>query len=67
MWRDVCVANRAALLDGFDGYTRVLTRLRAAIDAGDGAALEAVFTRSRAARKAWQERGGTPAAEPVKK
>ncbi|VWB94972.1 prephenate dehydrogenase [Burkholderia lata] len=67
MWRDVCVANRAALLDELDGYTRVLTRLRAAIDAGDGAALEAVFTRSRAARKAWQERGGTPAAEPVKK
>nr|WP_249185060.1 prephenate dehydrogenase/arogenate dehydrogenase family protein [Burkholderia cenocepacia] len=67
MWRDVCVANRAALLDELDGYTRVLTRLRAAIDAGDGAALEAVFTRSRAARKAWQERGGAPAAEPVKK
>ncbi|MBE0629387.1 MAG: prephenate dehydrogenase/arogenate dehydrogenase family protein, partial [Burkholderia vietnamiensis] len=55
------------LLDELDGYTRVLARLRAAIDAGDGAALEAVFTRSRAARKAWQERGAQPAAEPVKK
>ena len=60
-------ATRAALLDELDGYTRVLARLRAAIDAGDGAALEAVFTRSRAARKAWQERGAQPAAEPVKK
>lgn len=67
MWRDVCVANRAALLDELDSYTRVLARLRDAIDAGDGAALEAVFARSRAARKAWQERGGQPAAEPVKK
>ena len=67
MWRDVCVANRAALLDELDGYTRVLARLREAIDAGDGAALEAVFTRSRAARKAWQERGAQPAAEPLKK
>lgn len=65
MWRDVCVANRAALLDELDAYTEVLARLRAAIDAGDGAALEAVFVRSRAARTAWQERGGKPAAGPV--
>jgi prephenate dehydrogenase len=61
MWRDVCVANRAALLDELDAYARVLTRLRAAIDAGDGAALEAVFARSRDARTAWQERGGQAA------
>jgi prephenate dehydrogenase len=55
MWRDVCVANRAALLDELDAYTAVLARLRAAIEAGDGAALEAVFTRSRVARSEWQE------------
>ncbi|MFX1761508.1 prephenate dehydrogenase/arogenate dehydrogenase family protein [Paraburkholderia sp. A1RI-2L] len=58
MWRDVCLANRTALLAELDAYTNVLARLRAAIDAGDGAALEAVFARSRAARDAWQERGG---------
>ena len=56
MWRDVCVANRAALLDEIDGYTAVLARLRSAIEAGDGATLEAVFARSRAARSEWQER-----------
>lgn len=56
MWRDVCVANRAALLGEIDGYTAVLARLRAAIEAGDGAKLEAVFARSRTARSAWQER-----------
>ncbi|MEM5382377.1 prephenate dehydrogenase/arogenate dehydrogenase family protein [Paraburkholderia phymatum] len=56
MWRDVCVANRAALLDELDGYTDVLARLRTAIEAGDGAALEAVFARSRSARSEWQER-----------
>ncbi|ACR28060.1 prephenate dehydrogenase [Burkholderia glumae] len=61
MWRDVCLANREALLDELDAYTRVLARLRAAIEAGDAAALEAVFTRSRAARTAWQERGGKAA------
>ena len=55
MWRDVCVANRAALLDELDGYTAVLARLRAAIEAADGPALEAVFARSRVARTEWQE------------
>ncbi|MBU9379227.1 prephenate dehydrogenase [Burkholderia gladioli] len=65
MWRDVCVANRGALLDELDAYTRVLARLREAIEAGDGAALEAVFVRSRAARTAWQERGGKSASGPV--
>jgi prephenate dehydrogenase len=55
MWRDVCVANRAALLDELDAYTAVLARLRAAIEAADGAALEAVFARSRVARSEWQE------------
>ena len=38
-----------------DAYTAVLARLRAAIDAADGAALEAVFARSRIARTEWQE------------
>ncbi|MFL9872788.1 prephenate dehydrogenase [Paraburkholderia megapolitana] len=57
MWRDICVANRAALLDELDDYTAVLARLRAAIEAGDGAALEAVFARSREARSGWQAGG----------
>jgi prephenate dehydrogenase len=61
MWRDICVANRTALLAELDAYTDVLARLRAAVAAGDGAALEAVFARSREARAAWQERGGKPA------
>jgi prephenate dehydrogenase len=55
MWRDVCVANRAALLEELDAYTAVLARLRTAIEAGDGAALETVFARSRIARSQWQE------------
>ncbi len=56
MWRDICMANRAALLDELDAYTAVLAHLRAAIDTGDAAALEAVFTRARTARNGWQER-----------
>jgi prephenate dehydrogenase len=58
MWRDICIANRAALLAELDAYTTVLARFRAAIDASDGAALEQAFARSRVARTEWQERGG---------
>jgi prephenate dehydrogenase len=58
MWRDICLANREALLAELDDYTQVLARFRAAIEASDGAALEAAFARSRVARKEWQERGG---------
>jgi prephenate dehydrogenase len=58
MWRDVCVANRVALLAELDAYTAVVARFRAAIEASDGAALEEAFARSRRARTEWQERGG---------
>ena len=64
MWRDICVANRAALLDELDGYTAVLAQLRAAVEAADGAALEAVFARSRVARTEWQEQRAAPSAAP---
>ena len=60
MWRDICLANRHALIDELDAYTDVLARMRAAILAGDGAMLEALFARSRAARTEWQERGALP-------
>ncbi|RDK04336.1 prephenate dehydrogenase [Paraburkholderia lacunae] len=62
MWRDVCVANRVALLDELDAYTAVLARLRTAIEAADGAALEAVFARSRVARTEWQDQRGAAVA-----
>ena len=65
MWRDVCLANRVALVDELDRYTAVLARLREAIVAGDGATLESVFARSRQARTEWQERGGRPQAPRV--
>ena len=62
MWRDVCLANRDALIDELDGYLAVLAGLRAAVVAGDGETLETVFTRSREARTQWQERGGRASA-----
>ena len=63
MWRDVCIANRAALLTEIDAYTKVLARFREAIDASDGAALEAAFERSRTARSEWQQGGAIKAAD----
>ncbi|SDH36113.1 prephenate dehydrogenase [Propionivibrio dicarboxylicus] len=55
MWRDICLANRAALLDELDRYQTQLGELRAALDQGDGAALEEVFAVARAARRAWAD------------
>jgi prephenate dehydrogenase len=63
MWRDVCIANRAALLTEIDAYTKVLARFREAIAASDGAALEAAFERSRTARSVWQQGGAIKAAD----
>ena len=72
MWRDVCLANRTALVAELDVYMKVLARLRTAIVSGDGATLEAVFARSRDARSAWRERGADadavrPSADPAPK
>lgn len=52
-WRDICVANRDALLAELDGYLATLGALRQLIDAGDGAGLEAVFARTSQARTDW--------------
>ncbi len=55
MWRDICVANRVALLAELDAYLDEMARLRAMLAAGEGPALEAVFERARRARNAWAE------------
>jgi len=53
MWRDICVANRKALLAELDRYAQKLAALRPLIERGDGRALEAVFAEARAARERW--------------
>jgi len=53
MWRDICLANRAALLAELDRYGAQLAALRPLIERGDGAALERVFAAARAARERW--------------
>ncbi len=53
MWRDICLANRVALLDELDRYRAQLDELRDALQRGDGAQLEATFDVARTARRAW--------------
>jgi prephenate dehydrogenase len=53
MWRDICLANRLALIGELDRYQEQLGELRDALAHGKGEVLEKVFDEARAARKAW--------------
>lgn len=53
MWRDICLANRTALLKELEVYQAQLDRLHAMLEQGDGAALEQVFNHASQARNAW--------------
>jgi prephenate dehydrogenase len=53
MWRDITLANREAMLQELDSYTEQLARLRAYLQAGDAAAIEAVYANAQQARHNW--------------
>jgi prephenate dehydrogenase len=53
MWRDICLANRDALLDLLDEYSDELELARGAIESGDAGALTDMFERARRARSRW--------------
>jgi prephenate dehydrogenase len=53
MWRDICVANRHALLQELDAYMLELMRTRVLLAAGDAEGLEQLFSTARARRDAW--------------
>ena len=55
MWRDICLANRVALLEELDRYRAQLDGLHEALQQADGAALEKTFDVARTARRAWSE------------
>lgn len=55
MWRDICLANRDAMLAELDAYGARLAVIRRLIAANDGAALAAAFEHARTARTAWAE------------
>lgn len=53
MWRDICLANRKALLAEIDRYRGGLDEIRAILERGDGKAIEALFSGARDARERW--------------
>lgn len=60
MWRDICVANRAALLGDLRRYQDELARLGAMLEQGDAAGLQRAFEEARAARRVWSAQRGAP-------
>lgn len=55
MWRDITLANSAALLAELDAYIAKLKEIRALIEVGDGTGLERLFARARTARLNWNK------------
>ena len=55
MWRDICVANRNALLKEVDAFMVELLKTRVLLASADSNGLEAMFAIARARRDAWLE------------
>jgi len=55
MWRDICIANRNALLKELDAFMLELLKTRVLLASADNAGLEAMFATARARRDAWLE------------
>ncbi len=57
MWRDICLANRKALLVELKRYGGQLERVKKMLARGDPKALDALFSGAREARDRWLEDG----------
>ena len=53
MWRDICVANRHALLGELDSYMAELMRVRVLLAGANAEGLESMFATARDRRDAW--------------
>ncbi len=63
MWRDICLANRSAVLKELQRYEDVLAGLRDALERSEGAAIETLFERARKARNDWLARSKAPGSD----
>ena len=54
MWRDISLANRAALLGEINAFQIELTQIKQLLENEDGAGLQALFERSSKARNNWE-------------
>jgi prephenate dehydrogenase len=55
MWRDICIANKQAILKELDQYLSITQRLREMIAKEDADGLEKVFQKASQARQKWDE------------
>jgi prephenate dehydrogenase len=55
MWRDICVANRHALLAELDAYMNELMKTRVLLAGQNSTGLESMFSTARERRDAWLE------------
>ena len=55
MWRDICLANKSALLSELTAYQDELDQLKQLLEHKDGAALQALFERASMARNNWAQ------------
>ena len=62
MWRDVFLTNRDSVLEMLGRFLEDLSQLQRAVRVGDGEALEAMFTRTRAIRRSIIDAGQETAA-----
>ena len=51
MWRDICLANREALLAALTEFEDALAQMKAWVASGDAQALTAAINRARAERQ----------------
>jgi prephenate dehydrogenase len=55
MWKDICLANRAALLQELHAYQALLAKIARFLEHANAAEIEALFQRAQAARSRWIE------------
>lgn len=53
MWRDICLANREALLKQIDGYQNELSTLQEMLKNNESESLEKAFSQARSIRENW--------------
>ena len=51
MWRDICLGNRAAILQELDRYLLIVNHMRKLVAEGDGEGLEKLFNKASKARQ----------------
>ena len=56
MWQDICLANKDALLEHLDHFTKDLNKLRTALEQSDADSLRQIFVRAKQSRDDFVER-----------